>query len=169
MRTSILMGMTALCFHFPAAQALAPAPSPNFCTHGLCLEIAQLTSKAVEVETRTKNSRSEVVIRNAAGITKIFYSINTDSACRNQGDIQLRKIGRKYSGNGCVGLPDENAKWRYITFEYTPLNVGATEVARLGIPVLNIWGIDSSPLSFWGSGYALRVGESIRIKWQGHQ
>lgn len=155
-----------LSFNSTMVQARPPPASPNFCAYGLCLEIAQLSGKGVSVKTSSDNSKSEVVIVSAAGTTEIVYPLASRDSCKSQGSMDLQKMGHSYVGHGCVSVLGQDAKWRDVSLKFTP-PVGVTpEAAMLGMPVLAIWPVDSSPFTFWEGGYALRVGNSIKIEWQ---
>jgi len=154
-----------VCTNLPLANA-APPPSPNFCAYGICLEVSQLSGKAVEVQAAIINSKFEILIRNSSGVSKVSYSLGDNGVCAQSKSIELEKDGHGYAGSGCVILPGQKVGGRLIMLEYKPYSNEAKEIANFNMPVLAIWGIDASPQSFWESGYALRIGESIKIKWK---
>jgi len=154
-----------VCATLPLANA-APPPAPNFCAYGICLEVSQLGGKAVEVQATIINARFEILIRNPSGVSKVAYSLGDNGVCTQSKSIELEKDGHGYSGSGCVILPGQKVGGRLIMLEYNPYSNETKEILSYNMPVLAIWGVDTSPQSFWESGYALRIGESIKIKWK---
>lgn len=147
------------------AAARPPPPSPNFCSYGLCLEIAQLSGKAVQVQTNTIYPDSEVVIHNQVGVTRLRWSSASDAVCENPADFKIKQTGTKFVGSGCVFLPGSAVKGRLVSLHFTASSRLTMDEARSGMPILHIWSVDSSPASFWQSGYALRLGSGAALKW----
>ena len=146
-------------------RATSPPAASNFCSSGICMEISELSSPRIEFITSTKNSETKVLIRNHDSTTIIGYAFNNGS-CKRRQNILLTEFGGKYTGHGCVILPKGNETARRTDLEYIPNKNQTKEQAKLGVPVLDIWEIDSSPYTFWMSGYALRIASSIDMEFQ---
>jgi len=144
--------------------ATAPAPSPNFCSHGLCLEISQLTGKNVSVKTALKEGQVEVSVGHPSGVVHLVYSNAGMNDCRAMRPVEIRKTGSKYAGSGCLALPGQAGKWMRVSLSFTPAN----DQAFVNFPILHLWSVDTSPASFWESGYALRIGEGQQIRFSSH-
>lgn len=81
------------------------------------------------------------------------------NACEASRGIRLQKSRGMYLGEGCLALPQPSSEWRQFTLEFKPKN----ERYSADFPILHIWAIDSGPVSFWASGYALRIGEGRAV------
>lgn len=139
----------------PTAGATPPAPGPNFCSHGICLEISQLASDRVKVTTVTAGSKTTVVVDHPSGMAKVVFSDRPLNACEALRGIRLQKSRGMYVGEGCLALPQPSSEWRQVTLEFRPTK----ERYSADFPILHIWAIDFGPVSFWASGYALRIGD----------
>ena len=64
-----------------------------------------------------------------------------------------------YVGEGCFALPPPSSKWRQVFLEFKP----TADQDPADFPILHIWAIDTEAVSFWASGYALRVGEGQAV------
>lgn len=143
----------------PTAGATPPAPAPNFCSHGICLEISRLASDRVKVTTVTTGSKAAVFVDHPSGMAKLVFSDRSLNACNALLGIRLQKSRGMYVGEGCLALPHSSSEWRQVTLEFKPTE----DQYPADFPILHIWAIDSGPLSFWASGYALRIGEGQAV------
>jgi hypothetical protein len=143
----------------PTAVATPPAPGPNFCSHGICLEISQLASDQVKVTTVTAGSKTAVVVDHPSGTAKVVLSDGSLNACDALRGIRLQKSHGMYVGEGCLALPQSSSEQRRVTLEFKP----AKELYSADFPIPHIWAIDLGPVSFWASGYALRIGDGQTV------
>ncbi len=90
------------------------------------------------------------------------YSLGGE--CSFTREILLKRNGAAYSGDGCLLLPGQADKWLHISVEHTPVEGASRELVNWRFPLLHVWSVDAAPLSFWKSGYALRVGEDSKVK-----
>jgi hypothetical protein len=141
------------------AGATPPAPGPNFCSHGICLEISRLASDQVKVTTVTAGLKTAVVVDHPSGTAKVVLSDGALNSCDAMCGIRLQKSHGMYVGEGCLALPQPSSERRRVTLEFEP----AKELYSADFPILHIWAIDSWPVSFWASGYALRIGDGQAI------
>ena len=141
------------------AGATPPAPGPNFCSHGICLEISQLASERVKVKTVTTGSKAAVFVDHPSGMAKLVFSDRSSNACEETRGIRLHKSRGMYVGEGCLAVPHPSSNWRQVSLEFKPTE----DRYPADFPILHIWAIDTGPVSFWASGYALRIGEGQAI------
>jgi hypothetical protein len=144
----------------PEAGATPPPFHPNFCSHGICLEINQFFSERVKVTTVTSGLKTEVTVYYPSGIAKLAITNRPSNTCKTFG-IRLQKSHGMYVGEGCVALPQPSSESRQVTLEYEPTE----DRYSTDFPILHIWAIDSAPVSFWASGYALRIdgGQAVQL------
>jgi hypothetical protein len=143
----------------PTAGATPPLPGPNFCSHGICLEISRLASDRVKVTTVTTGSNASVFVDHPSGMATLVFSDRSVNACDAVRGIRLKKRRGMYVGEGCLALPQPSSEWRQVMLEFKPTD----DQYPTDFPILHIWAIDSGPVSFWASGYALRIGEGQAV------
>ena len=162
-RQSVLFA-TVMFLILGCAQAIQPksAPAtPNYCSRFICLEVDRLSDGDTTVETVSQSLETHITINTRYG--KTLLAAAAHSNCNPEPRIRLERNIDKYQGAGCVAGPETGAVRINVTF--IPIVTPEDKTNPVGFPVLGVWAVDETPMSFWERGYSLRLGSATVFGW----
>jgi hypothetical protein len=104
---------------------------------------------------------ADITINTKYGKTLIAVAGRSD--CSPESRIRLERNIDKYQGVGCVASPEAGAVQINVTF--IPAAIPEGKSNPVGFPVLGVWAVDETPISFWERGYSLRLGPATGFGW----